>query len=160
MKPRVSTAYANSYEWLMYGVLAQKFAGEKRVRFEITPSAHQYVRTGDHTLHFHHGDDVKFQGGVGGIGIPLLKRVPAWDSIRRADVHCIGHWHMQRDFGRAVVNGSLIGYGPYSQRIGAEYEDPKQTLFYMDSRRGKTMHTHLWVAPRVAPIVDDAKEAA
>lgn len=144
-KPRVSTGYANSYEWLMYHSLADSFQGDSRVQFEITNSPHQYVQVYDWTLHFHHGDDVKYQGGVGGLGIPLLKAVPMWDLIKPADVHCIGHHHTLRDYGRAVVNGSLIGYGPYSQRIRAPFESPGQMMFYMDRERGKSMVTHLWV---------------
>ncbi len=145
-KPRISTGYANSYEWLMYHVLADEFRNEPRVHFEITNSAHQYVRVYDFTIHLHHGDDVKYQGGVGGIAIPLLKAVPAWERLKHADVHCIGHHHQLKDFGRAVVNGSIIGHGPYSQRIRAEFEPPQQALFYMDSARGKCMVTALWVA--------------
>lgn len=144
-KPRVATGYANSYEWLMYHCLSDEFRNDSRVRFEITNSPHQYVNAYDFTLHFHHGDDVRYQGGVGGIGIPLLKAVPMWDLVKRAHVHNIGHHHSLLDYGRAVVNGSLIGYGPYSQRIRAAFEVPQQAMYYMDSKRGKCMLTALWV---------------
>lgn len=144
-KPRVSTGYANSFEWLMYNQLAELLASEKRVTFEITPSGHQYVETYGKLLHFHHGDDVKYMGGVGGLGIPLLKAVPMWDLVRKAAVHNIGHHHTLIDYGRAVVNGSLIGFGPYSQRIRAPFEPPQQVMYYMDSRRGKCMTTAIWV---------------
>ncbi len=147
-KSRVSTGFANSYEWLMYHDLAARLKDEKRVRFEITASAHQYVRVYDQVIHFHHGDSLKYAGGVGGIAIPLLKAVPMWDREVQADIHCIGHFHQLRDFGRAVVNGSLIGWNPYAQSIRAEFEPPQQAMFYVDSRRGKVMHTPLWVAER------------
>jgi hypothetical protein len=147
-KRRVSTGHANSYEWNAYHSLSWAFEGDKRVTFEITPSGHQYVDAYDRTLHFHHGDDVRYQGGVGGLSIPLLKAVPMWDLIRKADVHCIGHHHTLLDYGRAMVNGSLIGYGPYSQSIKAPYEDPQQLMFYVDSKRGKCWTTALWVGDR------------
>lgn len=145
-KPRISTGYANSFEWLMYHSLKDEFRSEPRIHFEITNSPHQYVEVYDKILHFHHGDDVRYMGGVGGLGIPLLKAIPSWDLVKRADVHNIGHHHSFRDYGRAVVNGSLIGYGPYSQRIRAEFEVPQQAMYYMDSKRGKSMVTALWVA--------------
>lgn len=145
VKSRVSTGYSNSFEWLMYHHLADLLKGDARVTFEITPSAHQYVRVYNTTLHFHHGDEVRYQGGVGGLGIPLLKAVPSWDEVRHADVHNIGHWHSLRDFGRAVVNGSLIGFGSYSQKIRASFERPQQALYFVDSRRGKCMLSSLWV---------------
>jgi hypothetical protein len=147
-RKRISTGHANSYEWLMYKDLEARMRDEKRVRFEVTASAHQYVQVYDRVIHFHHGDSLNYQGGVGGIGIPLLKAVPQWDRVIRADVHCIGHFHQYRDFGRAVVNGSLIGFSPYAQEIRAEYEEPQQALFFIDSKRGKTMNSPLWVAER------------
>jgi hypothetical protein len=147
-KPRISSGPQNSYEWLMYHNLSRELADDKGIRFEITKSAHQYVQVYDKTLHFHHGDDVKFAGGVGGITIPLKKRIPSWDLIRRADYHHIGHFHQYNDFGRTVANGSLIGYGPYSQRIGAEIEEPQQFMYLLDSERGKCQSTPLWVGER------------
>lgn len=144
-KTRISTGYSNSYEWLMYHSLADEFRKEKRIHFEITNSPHQYVQVYNRVLHFHHGDDVRYMGGVGGIGIPLLKAVPMWDHVVRADVHNIGHHHSLLDFGCAVVNGSLIGYGPYSQRIRAKFELPQQAMYFVDSKRGKCMTTALWV---------------
>lgn len=147
-KPRIATGYANSFDWLLYHSLADEFRHDKRVTFEITASGHQYVEVYDKTIHFHHGDDIKYQGGVGGLGIPLLKAVPMWDRVRPADVHCIGHWHQLRDYGRAVVNGSLIGYNPYAFHIRADFEEPLQAMFYVDKTRGKSMLTSLWVAER------------
>ena len=145
-KPRVSTSAQNNFEHLLYWSLADEFRSEPRVHFEITASSHQYVQVYDSIIHFHHGDDVKYMGGVGGLGIPLLKAVPSWDLVRKADLHCIGHHHTFRDFGRAIVNGSLIGYGPYSQRIRAEFEVPQQAMFYIDSKRGKCMVSAIWVS--------------
>lgn len=145
IKSMTSTGYANSFDYLLYHALAEGFRGDSRVHFEITPSNHQYVQVYDQTIHFHHGDEVKYQGGIGGLGIPLLKAVPMWDRVKPADVHCIGHWHQLRDYGRAVVNGSLIGYNPYAQKIRAEFEEPMQAMFYMDKTRGKSMLTSLWV---------------
>lgn len=149
LKSRIATGYANSFDWLLYHWLADEFRDDKRVRFEITASAHQYAEVYGQTIHFHHGDDVRYQGGIGGLGIPLLKAVPMWDRVQPAALHCIGHWHTLRDYGRAVVNGSLIGFGPYSQRIRVEFEDPMQAMFYIDrERHGLQMLTKLWVSER------------
>jgi hypothetical protein len=144
-KRRVSTGYANSFEWLMYHNLSDAFTSDKRVQFEITNSPHQYVQVYDKILHFHHGDEVKYQGGVGGVAIPLLKRVASWDSVRTAHIHHVGHFHQLRDFGNAVVNGSLIGYGPFSQSIGARFELAQQGMYFIDSKMGRCQSTPLWV---------------
>lgn len=145
MKPRVATAAENSYENLMYHMLAEYFREEKRVHFEITNSPHQYVEVYDFTLHFHHGDSLRYLGGVGGLAIPLLKAVPAWDAVRYAHYHHVGHFHQLSDFGRAMVNGSLIGFGAYSQWIKASPEPPQQLFYLLDSKRGKCQSTAIWV---------------
>lgn len=145
-KPRISSGFCNSFEWLMYHQLAAMFANEPRVAFEITNSPHQYVEVYGYTLHFHHGDSLKYQGGVGGLSIPFLKAIPQWDSVRHADYHHIGHFHQCTTFGdRAIVNGSLIGFGPYSQHIRAPFELPAQQIYFVDSKRGRCLPGKLWV---------------
>lgn len=145
-RPRVATGHANSFDWLLYHSLADEFRHDRRVEFFITASAHQYVQVYDATVHFHHGDEVKYQGGVGGLGIPLLKAVPMWDSVKPADLHCIGHWHQLKDYGRAIVNGSLIGFNAYAQSIRAQFELPRQAMFYLDTSGEKSMLTPLRVS--------------
>lgn len=150
-KTRIQSGYANSYEWLFYNILRNEFKalGEKRVRFEITASPHQYVQAYDFTLHFHHGDSVRYLGGVGGLGVPLLKAIAPWDQLVKADYHHVGHFHQLSDYGRVLVNGSLIGYGPYSQWIRAQFEQPQQMFYLLDSHRGKCQVTPLWAGTDV-----------
>lgn len=142
---RISTGAANSFEWLMYCQLRDSMP-DKRITWEITTSAHQYVQAYDWTLHFTHGDSLKYAGGVGGLGIPYLKAIPAWNVVRPAHVHHIGHFHQLLDYGSGFVNGSLIGYGPYSLRIKAPYEAPQQLMYFIDRKRGRCMPTALWCA--------------
>lgn len=144
-KSRVASGAKNSFEWLLYKILEASFADDKRVVFEITQSPHQYVQVYDFWLHFHHGDSLKYQGGVGGLGIPLLKAIAAWDEVKYAHYHHVAHWHTLRDYGRGLVNGSVIGYAAYSSWIRAAYEPAQQLMYYIDSNRGKTMLTPLWV---------------
>ncbi len=144
-KTRIQNGASNSYEWLLYNTLAEMFRDEKRVHFEITQSPHQYAEVYDKTLHFHHGDSVRSMGGIGGIGVPLLRAMTRWDLARKADLHHVGHFHTFSDFGRLLVNGSLIGYGPFSQWIGASPEPPQQLMYMLDSKRGKCQVTPVWV---------------
>lgn len=145
-KMRVATSASNSFDLLLYLGLEDRLKDEaKRVSFQVDKSDHQYAQVYEWTLHFHHGHDVRYMGGVGGIGIPLLKKVAAWDRVRKAEWHFIGHHHTLRDFGRAVVNGSLIGYSPYSMHIGADFEKPAQYFCLIDSKEGKCMPSALWV---------------
>ncbi len=153
-KTRVQNGASNSYEWLFYHNLAAHFDGDPRVRFEITKSPHQYVQVYDKALHFHHGDSVRSMGGVGGISVPLLRAMPRWDAARFADLHHVGHFHTYSDFGRLLVNGSLIGFGPFSQWIGASPEPPQQLSYMLDSKRGKCQVTPIWVGEDMIPARD------
>lgn len=146
-KRRISTGPANSFEWIVYHQLADAFADDKRVRFILAASAHQFVDVFGFRLHVTHGDEFRFFGGVGGLTIPLNKRIAAWNQgPQRAHVHMIGHYHQALDIGPGVVNGSLIGYNAYAQSIGASPEPPQQVGFFVDSKHGKCdSGKRLWV---------------
>jgi hypothetical protein len=130
----------------MYCQIAQYFEDDPRVRVLADPSAHQYAKAYDFDLHFHHGDETSYHGGVGGITIPLNKAVAQWDIVRRCHYHHFGHWHQYTDTGRIVVNGSLIGYSAYAMAIKAAPEIPQQAFYLLDSKRGKTAKSPIWVS--------------
>lgn len=144
-KRRSKTGAENSYEWLLYNILKLHYQNEPRVEFAVDKSAHQYVDAYDFRLHFHHGDTVRSMGGVGGISIPLNKRIPKWDNVLHSDYHHVGHFHTFIDLGRTVVNGSLIGYSEYAFDCGFDYEVPQQAYYVLDSKRGKCLPTPIWV---------------
>lgn len=144
-RKRAKTGHLNSYEYIIYHSLKDLFADDPRVQFEIAAGHHAYVDVFDHTIRFHHGDDVRYWGGVGGLSIPLNKAIRGWQSFKPADLTCVGHFHQLlhgRDF---VVNGSLIGYSSFALQIKAEYEPPQQAFFLMDKRRGRTCASPIWV---------------
>jgi hypothetical protein len=144
-KVRPATREANSLEWLLYHFLAREFADDKRVEFQLPKGVHSYVQIYDWTVRFTHGDAAKYGGGVGGVMIPIRKAIYRWDTVRRADWTNIGHFHTYHDLNDLVINGSLIGYNTYALEIGAQYEEPKQAFYLVDSRRGKTMPACVWV---------------
>lgn len=150
-KPRVQSGAMLSYEVLGYKMLARRLNDLEHVRFQIPEGEHNYVDVFDWTIRFTHGDAVRYQGGVGGVTIPLKKAVFRWDTARRAHYTCVGHFHQYLDMGSITVNGSLIGYSPFALRIAAEYEEPAQAFFLIDSKRGKCMATPIWVAEMESP---------
>lgn len=137
-KRRIKTAVENSLATFVYYSLAAQFEGEKRVTFRLPDAYHTYADVHGYTLRFHHGDAVRYKGGLGGLTIPLKKKTANWNRARRADLDLLGHFHQFFDGGSFVVNGSLIGFSSYAIEIGAEYEDPRQAFLLIDSRHGKT----------------------
>jgi hypothetical protein len=143
--PQRATGWDNSLESVLGLWLKDYYAShDDRVEFHITKSAHQYVRALNTTIHFHHGDELKFGGGVGGLAIPLGKRVMKWENVIDSDLHCIGHWHTLLFLGHTVVNGSLKGYDAYAMSIGVDYEPPQQAYFMIDESRGESRGTKIW----------------
>lgn len=89
-KSRVATEKGNSLESLLYASLAHRFSGNRRVTFQIAGGYLSYLQIYDMTLRFHHGHDVRYQGGIGGLTIPLNKAIDKWNKGRHADLDCLG----------------------------------------------------------------------
>lgn len=137
-KVHFSQENRHSLEYMMYVHLARYFNKEPRVRFVIQDGYHIYLNIYEETVRFHHGHAINYQGGIGGIFIPGFKAISQWDKARIASVDVFGHFHQQKDGGKFLSNGSLIGYNSFSVRIKADYEIPRQTLFMVDKKRGRT----------------------
>ena len=148
-KKKISTGAENSYEYLLGKMIESDFKDDKRVKFSTSTSEHQFVNVYDFTLGFTHGDQIGYSNGIGGISIPIYKALPMFDQARYADWRFLGHFHTFRDFGRAVVNGSLIGFNSFAYHIRAPYEPPQQIFTLLDASRGKNNVTPLWVEESV-----------
>ena len=133
-KPRHATGAANSYEWMLYHVMAKALLGD----WHISDGYHLFLDLYGKTLRIHHGDGLKYQGGIGGLTIPVEKAIASWNKAITADLDIFGHWHQSQQNPKWVCNGSLIGHNAYSIAIKAGYERPSQTAFLFDSRHGRT----------------------
>lgn len=140
---RHATEKGNSLEFFMYHTMAQQLK-DKRVKFIIPEGYHCYITVYDQVIRFHHGHAIRYAGGVGGIYIPVNKAIAQWNKAKHADLDCFGHFHQFKDGGNFNTNGSLIGYNAFALSIKADFEPPRQTLFLIDKKRGKTL---------VAPIL-------
>lgn len=141
---RAATSADHSWEWLMYQAIASYFRDDSRVTVLADRSAHQYHRVYDFDLHFHHGHDVRYGGGVGGIMIPINKAVSQWQRARACHFHNFGHFHQYLSVGGVNVNGSLIGFDPYAMSIKAAPEPARQSFYLLDQSRGQTMSCPIW----------------
>lgn len=143
-KQMIKSEQENSLETLMYRSLAQIFAKEPRVKFILPQGYHTYLDVHGKVLRFHHGHNIKYGGGVGGITIPVNKAIAQWNKSRVADLDIFGHFHQRMDGGNFLANGSLIGFNEFALAIKAGYEPPQQQFALIDSKHGKTV---------VAPIL-------
>ena len=136
---QMSTENAHSLEYVMYVYLRDYFRNDPRVTFNIADGFMSYLDVYDYKIRFLHGHTVKYGGGIGGMTIPINKAIAGWDSTGHADLTVMGHFHKYGDGGNWLTNGSLIGYNAYALSIKASFEKPKQALFLIDKKRGKTM---------------------
>ena len=146
-KSRISTAYANSYEWMAYKQLEKWFAAEPRLRWTVGKSYHTLVDVQGWKVRFHHGDGMRFWGGVGGLSIPVNKSLNQWNKseLLRADYDVFGHFHQFIHQWKWVACGCLIGMSAFAIRIKADYQPPTQTFIVIDKERGKTMALPVFV---------------
>ena len=134
-KPRHATGAANSYEWMLYHLMARQLP---EYEWHIADGYHLLLDLYNKTIRAHHGDGLKYQGGIGGLTIPVEKAIASWNKGIAADLDIFGHWHQSQQSPKWVCNGSLVGHNAYSVAIKAPYEPPSQTYFLFDKRYGRT----------------------
>jgi hypothetical protein len=136
-KPRIATAAKHSFEWWMYHNLADIYQarGDKRIQFKVEQGYHNWLDVQGKLVRFHHGDWLKYNGGVGGITIPVNKSLNEWNKAKRADYDIFGHWHQHLKHYRWCACNCMIGYAPYALSIKAEWSEPSQTFIVFDRDR-------------------------
>lgn len=147
-KMRTQSSADNSYEYWIYQQLQEYFAEkDPRVKFMITEGYHTYLNVfNNFTIRFHHGDNLNFAGGIGGVAVPANKAIDSWNTSKRADLDVFGHFHKFMDGGNFICNGSLIGMSPYGVRIKCRFEPPRQSFFIVDRDHGKTVVAPIFVS--------------
>lgn len=134
-KTRHATGASHSYEWMLYQVLKDDVP---EVEWVIADGYFVFIEVYGRVFRIHHGDNIQYGGGVGGLTIPAEKAIAQWNKSRPVYCDIFGHHHTAMQNPRWICNGSLIGYGPYSLAIKAGFEAPQQTYFLVDSKRGRT----------------------
>jgi len=142
-KVHVSTELGNSLELAMYVSMMKRYKDNPRVKFHIEPSYFSIVDIMGTRVRFHHGHAVAYGGGIGGLHIPLRKKIKSWNETSRADFDIMGHYHgfLENSTLKYMVNGSLIGYNAYAERIGCVLEPPIQGYCLIHKKYGVTRLT-------------------
>lgn len=133
-KVHIGTETGNSLETFMYCHMREHYKNNKRVTFAIAEGYLSYLKIWDFNICMHHGHSLKFNGGVGGLTIPVRKAISQWEKLRHSDLYVFGHWHTLFDGGNFIVNGSLIGYNPFAVFIKADFERPRQAFFLISKK--------------------------
>jgi hypothetical protein len=127
-----------SFETIIYAELARQFA-DKRFEFTIARGGVEMIPLAPgFDVRAFHGHQVKYQGGIGGLTIPLTKWIHRQDQTQSAAWNLMGHWHQ---YGlptpRCLCNGSTKGWDEYAAEHGFGFEPPQQAGAVYDASRSR-----------------------
>jgi hypothetical protein len=137
-KIHYSNQVQQNLEYMLYRTLETDFTGYKNVKFVVRKSYYTIQRIFNVDVRFHHGHAARFNGGIGGLAVPVIRKTQQMNTIEHADLDVIGHFHSAQTFSNVIVNGSLVGSNGFSMSLGMPHDIPKQTYFEIDSIYGKT----------------------
>ena len=146
-KKTFATGYKNSYEYMMYQILAKnmKVAGYNNINFNIEQGEFTYVDIYDKKIRFCHGDHFNYRGGVGGIEIPMKTWLYKINTQIKADMTYLAHWHDYIRTSNAVINPSVMGLNAYGLGFGFPSAPLRQHFELLDSERGFTINAPIWL---------------
>jgi hypothetical protein len=142
-KVRHGSEFGHSLEYFMYRNLEMYFAKHPqahRVQFLVSKGYHSFLEVYGKKIRFHHGHGLLYQGGVGGLYVPVGKAIAQWNTAQWADLDVFGHYHQLKDGGDFLSNGSMIGFNAYAVSIKAKFEPPRQHMFIIDQKHGRTFN--------------------
>jgi hypothetical protein len=146
-RKRIKTSAQNSYEWLLYQTLAKYYARNKRVHWAVGRGYHNIQEIMGQKVRFHHGDGLRYNGGVGGITIPVNKSVAQWNKVTPCDVDIFGHYHQFLwHYPHWISCPSVMGYSEFSLEIKAEFQRPAQSFIVIDRQQGVSLAIPIYVS--------------
>ena len=135
----------HNWEYVLAGNLAMHFADDPMFEFILPKGYFSILDISGHLVRFSHGDAIKYGGGIGGVSIPLRKKIASWNRSRPVTCDVIGHFHNHESQWEYVINGALCGYDSYAMRIGAAYQPPTQTFCVFDRDYGRVLTTPIFL---------------
>jgi hypothetical protein len=137
-KMQTDVDYKMNLEAMLFYMLKQEFS-DSIFEWHIPESDIGYYDAGGFMIRYFHGHQVGYQGGVGGLTIPLSKKIMFWDKTKKAHWNVMSHFHtFSMPTKNCSLNGSLCGFDSYAQSLGFEYEPALQAFQLLDKKRGFT----------------------
>lgn len=140
-----SNQVKNNLEYLMYKTLERDFRDNPKVNFYVSESYYYIQDILGVRVRFHHGHIFKFNGGIGGLSVPVLRKISQMNLIEYADLDVCGHFHSMQIYNNCILNGSLVGTNGYSIQLGIPFEPPRQTFFLIDEKYKRSTVTPIFI---------------
>lgn len=148
-KNQSKNAAITSYEYIVYKhiIQAAQYMGLNNLEFKLSESQFIYYKIYDKINLFCHGNHFNYQGGIGGIEVPVKKWILRENAVNKAfggvDMAFIGHWHTLTSLPNVRINGSVIGYNERGRAFGFTPELPMQQFQLIDAKRGYTLNNRI-----------------
>jgi hypothetical protein len=145
-KIRFKTSHENSWEQLLYHMLARALATTKGVEVRVGDGLFNTQIIAGRRTRFLHGHIMRYNGGVGGLTVPVNNAVRAWNGNRDCDFTIFGHFHQRVwCYPRWVCCGCLVGYSEFSAAIRSEFQHPTQEFMMISPEYGMIESSPLFV---------------
>lgn len=138
-----SNDHRMNYETLVYYMVQQSINSDPAVQMLHPESELGSFEILNKTIRFLHGNQIKYNGGIGGLTIPLRKAILNWDTTKTADYTLMSHFHMSyKPLSNVMLNGSVCGYDPFAMNVvKAAFQEPMQSMELLVKDVGFRMFT-------------------
>lgn len=161
IKPIAKRYAKDNLDWLFYKLLAQQFANDPRVTFQVADGVTaQWSTYGTRFAAEHGNNGFKGGNGISGIFSALMLGLHRMKRKHQAmgqpfDVAILGHFHQFIRMSSAIVGPALKGYDEYAS--GNKYEpalnhpdSSGQAFWLVTPEHGVTQADVIWTADRRA----------
>lgn len=162
-RPEFKRYVYNSFDWLIYQLLARHYEGRKEVVIDIPATNEVYYRVFGQRYLAMHGDMMGVKGGDGIIGAlgPIARgevKVGKQSAAigRDFDRLLIAHWHQEIALPRIAVANTLKGFDEFAKNaLRAPPSTPSQPLWFVHPKRPQTSYWNITVEEPADAAVSD-----
>lgn len=154
-KPRAKRRAQDSYDGLVYRLMARELAGDARINMRVAKGPDAHFKVYDTSYCLTHGDQFRGGSGISGALAPLLlgvhrKRRRDAKAGTPWDVLVMGHFHTSHFLGDLIVGGAVVGYNEYAYSIQAPPEEARTAMWLNTPERGITTYMPVHLQDREA----------
>jgi hypothetical protein len=154
-KPRSKKRAADSYDGLVYQLMARELRSDPRITMQVATGADAHFSVYHQRYCLTHGDQFRGGSGISGMLAPLMLGVhrkrrrdatagSPWDTM------VLGHFHQSHFSREMIVGGSVIGYNEYAHTCNLPMEEPMAAMWLTTPERGITAYMPVHAMDRAA----------
>lgn len=160
-KPEAKRRVAESFDALIYRLIARELRGDDRITMRVAPGADAHFQVYDTRYVLTHGDEFRGGSGIAGALSPLLlgthrkqRRDQHAEKItgieQTWDVMVLGHFHQSIKHDDFIVSGAVIGYNEFARSKQYKPEIAQAAMWLTTPERGVTAHMPVHLQDREA----------